>query len=79
VQVFEGLRSLYLRRVKPLEEASWYSHFSTGATLEASDFDAKPMVLLLGQYSGAPSDPARLHGAPACQPSPACLRARVRQ
>eukprot|EP00960_Hanusia_phi_P006333 181631-Hanusia_phi.AAC.1 len=50
-KVFEGLRNLYIKRVKPLEEASWYSFFSKGATLEASDFDAKPIVLLLGQYS----------------------------
>jgi hypothetical protein len=50
-RVFEGLKNLYLKRVKPLEDASWYSHFSTGSTMVASDFDAKPIVLLLGQYS----------------------------
>jgi hypothetical protein len=50
-KVFAGLRSLYLNKVKPLEEASWYSFFQPGATLDASDFDAKPIVLLLGQYS----------------------------
>jgi EH domain-containing protein 1 len=50
-KVFAGLRSLYLNKVKPLEEASWYSFFHPGATLDASDFDAKPIVLLLGQYS----------------------------
>jgi len=50
-KVFAGLRSLYLNKVKPLEESSWYSFFQPGATLDASDFDAKPIVLLLGQYS----------------------------
>ena len=50
-KVFAGLRNLYLSKVKPLEEASWYSFFTPGATLDASDFDAKPIVLLLGQYS----------------------------
>ena len=50
-KVFVGLRQLYLNKVKPLEEASWYSFFHPGATLDASDFDAKPIVLLLGQYS----------------------------
>mmetsp|Transcript_28343 Transcript_28343/g.71312 ORF Transcript_28343/g.71312 Transcript_28343/m.71312 type:complete len:522 (+) Transcript_28343:163-1728(+) len=50
-KVFQGLKNLYLKRVKPLEDSSWYPHFSTGATMMASDFDAKPIVLLLGQYS----------------------------
>mmetsp|Transcript_45204 Transcript_45204/g.107135 ORF Transcript_45204/g.107135 Transcript_45204/m.107135 type:complete len:522 (+) Transcript_45204:229-1794(+) len=50
-KVFQGLRELYLKKVKPLEDHTWYGHFSTGATLEASDFDAKPIVLLMGQYS----------------------------
>jgi hypothetical protein len=50
-KVFAGLRQLYLNKVRPLEEASWYSFFQPGATLDASDFDAKPIVLLLGQYS----------------------------
>jgi hypothetical protein len=50
-KVFAGLRNLYLSKVKPLEEASWYSFFTPGVTLDAADFDAKPIVLLLGQYS----------------------------
>lgn len=50
-KVFQGLKNLYIKRVKPLEDQSWYSHFSTGSTMVASDFDAKPIVLLLGQYS----------------------------
>jgi len=39
-----------MTKVLPLELASKYSQFHSSA-LSASDFDAKPMVLLLGQYS----------------------------
>jgi hypothetical protein len=36
-------------QVLPLEELSKFSHFNS-PHLSPSDFDAKPMVLLLGQY-----------------------------
>ena len=48
--IFEGLKSLYLKKILPLEIASKYSYFQS-APLRPSDFDAKPMVLILGQYS----------------------------
>jgi N-terminal EH-domain containing protein len=46
--IFEGLKKLYKKKVLPLEIASKYSHFSS-PPLGPSDFEAKPMVLILGQ------------------------------
>ncbi|RYG59923.1 hypothetical protein EON64_19740, partial [archaeon] len=48
--VFEGLKRLYRSKVLPLELASQYAQFAS-PPLGPSDFDAKPMVLVLGQYS----------------------------
>jgi hypothetical protein len=48
--IFEGLKKLYKKKVLPLEIASKYSHFSS-PPMGPSDFEAKPMVLILGQYS----------------------------
>ena len=48
--IFEGLKNLYRKKILPLEISSKYSHFSS-PPLGPSDFDAKPMVLILGQYS----------------------------
>lgn len=48
--IFEGLKNLYRKKVLPLETASKYSHFAS-PPMGPSDFDAKPMVLILGQYS----------------------------
>jgi hypothetical protein len=48
--IFEGLKKLYKKKVLPLELASKFSHFSS-PPMSPSDFDAKPMVLILGQYS----------------------------
>ena len=48
--IFEGLKKLYKKKVLPLEVASKYSHFSS-PPMGPSDFEAKPMVLILGQYS----------------------------
>lgn len=48
--IFEGLKKLYKRKVLPLEVASKFSHFQS-PPMGPSDFDAKPMVLILGQYS----------------------------
>jgi GTPase SAR1 family protein len=48
--IFEGLKKLYKRKVLPLEIASKFSHFQS-PPMGPSDFDAKPMVLILGQYS----------------------------
>ena len=48
--IFEGLKELYRKKVLPLEMASKYSHFAS-PPMGPSDFDAKPMVLIMGQYS----------------------------
>jgi EH domain-containing protein 1 len=41
---------MYFKKILPLELASKYSSFGS-PPLEPSDFDAKPVVLVLGQYS----------------------------
>ena len=46
----EGLKKLYRKKILPLEQASKFSHFSS-PPMGPSDFEAKPMVLILGQYS----------------------------
>lgn len=48
--ILKGLARLYRRKILPLELASRYGHFHS-PPLSPSDFDAPPMVLLLGQYS----------------------------
>ncbi|KAF1894677.1 hypothetical protein Lal_00027055 [Lupinus albus] len=48
--VIDGLKRLYLQKLKPLEVTYRYNDF-VSPLLTNSDFDAKPMVLLLGQYS----------------------------
>ncbi|XP_060249616.1 EH domain-containing protein 1-like isoform X3 [Ovis aries] len=48
--VSEGLRQLYAQKLLPLEEHYRFREFHSAA-LEDADFDNKPMVLLVGQYS----------------------------
>ncbi|KAG7215087.1 hypothetical protein INR49_011665 [Caranx melampygus] len=48
--VTEGLQSLYTKKLLPLEETYLFHDFHSPA-LEAADFQSKPMVLLVGQYS----------------------------
>lgn len=48
--VIAGLKQLYKDKIKPLEEKYKFDAFHS-PLLRDSDFDAKPMVLLLGQYS----------------------------
>ena len=48
--VVDGLKKIYESKIKPLEELYQFDMFHS-PLLNASDFDAKPMVLLLGQYS----------------------------
>ena len=48
--VVEGLRQIYKTKLLPLEEAYRFHEFHS-SQLEDSDFSAKPMVLLVGQYS----------------------------
>ncbi|XP_039058777.1 EH domain-containing protein 1-like [Hibiscus syriacus] len=48
--VIDGLKRLYIQKLKPLEVAYNFNDF-VSPFLTNSDFDAKPMVMLLGQYS----------------------------
>eukprot|EP00064_Thunnus_orientalis_P019215 superscaffoldBa00004708_g19330 len=48
--VTEGLQTLYTKKLLPLEETYLFHDFHSPA-LEAADFQSKPMVLLVGQYS----------------------------
>lgn len=53
-EVFEnvaaGLRSIYKNKLLPLESAYHFHDFHSPA-LDDPDFDAKPMIMLVGQYS----------------------------
>ncbi|VDN55985.1 unnamed protein product [Dracunculus medinensis] len=48
--VNEGLRKIYKQKLLPLEEYYKFHDFHSPA-LSDPDFDAKPMILLVGQYS----------------------------
>ena len=48
--IFGGLKRMYKKKILPLELSSKFGHFHS-PPLSPSDFEAKPMVLLLGQYS----------------------------
>ncbi|CAH1451012.1 unnamed protein product [Lactuca virosa] len=48
--IVDGLKKLYIQKLKPLESMHRFNEFVSPA-LTNSDFDAKPMVMLLGQYS----------------------------
>ncbi|MEW5304687.1 MAG: hypothetical protein WDW36_007280 [Sanguina aurantia] len=48
--IIDGLKSIYFAKVRPLEDAYKFGHFFS-PLLSESDFEAKPSVLLLGQYS----------------------------
>ncbi|XP_035674911.1 EH domain-containing protein 1-like isoform X1 [Branchiostoma floridae] len=48
--VVEGLKQVYREKLLPLEEHYKFHDFHSPA-LDDPDFDAKPMVLLVGQYS----------------------------
>lgn len=48
--VIDGLKKVYKKKLRPLEETYKYGEFHS-PYLTDGDFDAKPMVLLLGQYS----------------------------
>uniref|UniRef100_A0A914ZPV3 Achaete scute target 1 n=2 Tax=Parascaris univalens TaxID=6257 RepID=A0A914ZPV3_PARUN len=48
--VSEGLRKIYKQKLLPLEEYYKFHEFHSPA-LDDPDFDAKPMILLVGQYS----------------------------
>jgi len=48
--VADGLKKLYKQKMLPLEEFFKFHDFHS-PPLDDPDFDAKPMVLLVGQYS----------------------------
>ncbi|XP_022142482.1 EH domain-containing protein 1-like [Momordica charantia] len=48
--IIDGLKKLYNEKLKPLEATYRFNDF-VSPLLTSSDFDAKPMVMLLGQYS----------------------------
>ncbi|KAK4491913.1 hypothetical protein RD792_002695 [Penstemon davidsonii] len=48
--VIDGLKKLYYEKLKPLEATYRFNDF-VSPILNNTDFDAKPMVMLLGQYS----------------------------
>ncbi|XP_047315448.1 EH domain-containing protein 1-like [Impatiens glandulifera] len=48
--IIDGLKKLYLQKLKPLEVTYQFNDF-VSPLLTNNDFDAKPMVMLLGQYS----------------------------
>ncbi|KAL2476076.1 EH domain-containing protein 1 [Abeliophyllum distichum] len=48
--IVDGLKRLYVQKLKPLEVTYRFNDF-VSPLLANSDFDAKPMVMLLGQYS----------------------------
>ncbi|KAJ8256633.1 hypothetical protein COCON_G00187850 [Conger conger] len=48
--VTEGLKSLYRQKLLPLEQLYGFHDFHS-PSLEDADFDNKPMVLVVGQYS----------------------------
>lgn len=48
--VTEGLKSLYRKKLLPLEQYYGFHDFHS-PSLEDADFDNKPMVLVVGQYS----------------------------
>ena len=48
--VTEGLKALYRAKIRPVEEMYNFGEFYS-PIMNDGDFDAKPMVLLIGQYS----------------------------
>ena len=50
LSVIDGLKRIYARALKPLEELYRFEAFHM-PIMRDSDFDAKPLVLFLGQYS----------------------------
>lgn len=48
--VVQGLKNIYKNKLLPLEQHHQFHDFHS-PQLEESDFDAKPMILLVGQYS----------------------------
>jgi len=50
-KIIQQLKSLYRDQVRPIEQNLYNFCLPTNAEIHESEFDANPMVLLLGQYS----------------------------
>ena len=48
--VVEGLKKIYKSKILPLEQTYFFHDFHS-PELSDPDFDARPMILLVGQYS----------------------------
>ena len=48
--VSQGLKKLYMNKLRNLEEMYKFHDFHS-PPLDEADFDSKPMILLVGQYS----------------------------
>lgn len=48
--VTEELKNLYYKRLLPIEKYYAFHHYHS-PSYEDADFDNKPMVLVMGQYS----------------------------
>lgn len=49
--VVDALQRVYERKILPIEKEFMSEEFLKSTYLQAADFKAKPMVLLIGQYS----------------------------
>jgi hypothetical protein len=49
-QVIEGLKQIYHEKLKPLEQLYMFDFFHS-PLLTNAEFDSKPQVLMIGQYS----------------------------
>lgn len=50
LSVVEGLKKIYKSKILPLEQGYFFHDFHS-PELSDPDFDARPMILLVGQYS----------------------------
>jgi len=50
-EVVQKLKQLYKERLMPLEADSHYAHFTDDAAMTVTELEARPQVLLVGQYS----------------------------
>ena len=48
--IIDGIKTLYRKKIRPLEEAYKFELFHS-APLTDTDIEAKPLVLIMGQYS----------------------------
>jgi hypothetical protein len=48
--IMKGLARIYRKKILPYELSSRYAQFHSSPPLSAADFEAPPLVLLVGQY-----------------------------